>query len=159
MSSSRSFDLFNSIIYQSRWSVDSRWLFDHRCYIHLRWSCFLWVPVIFMLPTALRASENASCFKYFSNWVLHDQEKQLKVLPKVNSTLCRCKKTNQQYLHRSFFAISKLNTQLSEIDFNKNKIVKSNECSFLQDQVSKLLPKSYMIWLERHKGADSPVGS
>ena len=31
---SRSFDLFNSIIYWSRWSVDLRWMIDSRCYIH-----------------------------------------------------------------------------------------------------------------------------
>ena len=32
-------------------SIDPRWLFDHRCYIHLRWSCFvindhLWGPSV-----------------------------------------------------------------------------------------------------------------
>ena len=28
------------MIYDLNTSVDLRWLFDHRCYIHLRWSCF-----------------------------------------------------------------------------------------------------------------------
>ena len=32
--SSRSFDLLNSMIHWSWWSVDLRWLFENRCYIH-----------------------------------------------------------------------------------------------------------------------------
>ena len=28
------FDLFNSMIYRSRWSVDLRWMIEHWCYIH-----------------------------------------------------------------------------------------------------------------------------
>ena len=33
--SSRSFDLLNSMINWSRWPVDSKWIIEHRCYIHL----------------------------------------------------------------------------------------------------------------------------
>ena len=36
--SSRSFDLLNSMIYRSRWSVDLRWMIEYRCYIHPSWS-------------------------------------------------------------------------------------------------------------------------
>ena len=35
------FDLLNWMIISSRWSVDLRWMFENRCYIHLRWYCSL----------------------------------------------------------------------------------------------------------------------
>ena len=38
--SSKSFDLLNSIIYWSGWSIDFRWMFENRCCIHPGWSCY-----------------------------------------------------------------------------------------------------------------------
>ena len=53
----------------------------HQDFLHFYKLYFLSAPGILILPPE---RPNASCFKYFSNWPLHDQEKQLKVLPKVN---------------------------------------------------------------------------
>ena len=40
--SSRSVDIWNSMIYWSRWSVDLIWMIEHWCYHHpYRWSCLL----------------------------------------------------------------------------------------------------------------------
>ena len=41
--SPRSFDLLNSMIYDLKRSVDLRWFFDHRCYIH-QFRCSFFQP-------------------------------------------------------------------------------------------------------------------
>ena len=48
------------MIYDLKRSVEQRWLFDHRCHIHFRWSCLTWQQL---------KSEVVECIFHENSWM------------------------------------------------------------------------------------------
>ena len=84
--SSGSFDLSNSMIQWSRWSVNLRWMFEYRCYIH-PYMILLIAEIITQSLNLLRDIPDRTCYWYIrSGW----QESQAGLLPKKSWSVFLC---------------------------------------------------------------------